>query len=82
MKELVEAKVDNLPIPKDEAPAAAKQGKVVNLMEALRASLGSEAAPAKRVAAKKPPKSEKEPTRRGIGLVKGAAKSASRRKSA
>ena len=82
VKELVEAKVNNLPIPKDEAPAAAKQGKVVNLMDALRASLGTETAPAKRVAAKKPPKSEKEPARRGIGLVKGAAKSTSRRKSA
>jgi hypothetical protein len=55
----------------------------VNLMDALRQSIGSDTA-AKKPAAKKPPKSEKEPAaaRRGIGLVKAPAKTASKRKSA
>src|SRR5580658_10032919 len=44
VKELVEAKMNNLPAPKDEAPRASS-GKVINLMDALRKSLGSEAAP-------------------------------------
>jgi DNA end-binding protein Ku len=40
LKELVEAKVENKPIPQDETPAAAR-GKVINLMDALRNSLKS-----------------------------------------
>ena len=45
LKELVDAKVNHAPIPKDE-PAAPKRGNVVNLMDALRKSLGDkEAAP-------------------------------------
>jgi DNA end-binding protein Ku len=81
VKELVEAKINQLPIPQDEEPAA-KTGKVVNLMDALRQSLGSDV-DAKR-ATKKPPRSEKEPTatRRGMGLVKAPAKTAAKRKSA
>ncbi|HEV2576142.1 MAG TPA: Ku protein [Acidobacteriaceae bacterium] len=54
VKELVEAKLKHLPIPKDEEPAPAK-GKVINLMDALRKSVSSgakssadEEAPAKR----------------------------------
>jgi DNA end-binding protein Ku len=39
VKELVDAKVNHLPIPKDEAPRASS-GKVINLMDALRKSLG------------------------------------------
>ena len=38
VKELVEAKVNNLPIPKDEVPKM-PSGKVINLMDALRNSL-------------------------------------------
>ncbi|MGO9434296.1 MAG: Ku protein [Terracidiphilus sp.] len=79
VKELVEAKVNHLPVPKDEAPSA-RRTNVVNLMDALRQSLGSDSA-AKR-GLKKPPKSEKEPARRGMGLVKPASKAASKRKSA
>jgi len=85
VKELVEAKVNQQPVPRDEEPAA-RTGKVVNLMDALRESLGGEAATKRPV--KKPPKSEKEPAaaRRGIGLVKGSvkapAKASSKRKSA
>jgi len=85
VKELVEAKVNQLPVPRDEAPVV-RTGKIVNLMDALRESLGSEAATKRPV--KKPPKSEKEPAaaRRGLGLVKASvkapAKTASKRKSA
>jgi len=63
LKELVQAKVDHAPIPKDEAPAAPR-GKVISLMDALRKSVGSgeeEAQPKK-----KPVK--------GIALVKTPAK--------
>ena len=74
VKELVEAKLHNLPVPKDE-PAAPARGKVVNLMDALRKSIGSaavqdeeqDARPAARHTEKKPPKSA------GIALVKGGS---------
>jgi len=42
LKELVHAKLKHLPIPQDEAPATNK-GKVVNLMDALRASVAGKA---------------------------------------
>jgi DNA end-binding protein Ku len=70
LKELVEAKVAYAPIPKDEPPAA-HPGKVVNLMDALRKSIGEteKKVPAQAAA--------------GIALVKSAAKpKAARRKSA
>ncbi len=77
VKELVDAKLQHLPVPQDEAPAPAR-GKVINLMDALRKSIGggtsaeteaepAQTRPAARHAEKKPPKSE------GISLVKGAA---------
>ena len=40
LKELVDAKLKHLPIPKDEAPAP-QRGKVINLMDALRKSVAS-----------------------------------------
>ncbi len=40
VKELVNAKLKHLPIPKDEVPAS-RAGKVVNLMDALRKSIGA-----------------------------------------
>jgi DNA end-binding protein Ku len=53
LKELVEAKVKHLPIPKDEEPVAPSKGKVISLMDALRKSVqNTETAPA--VAKKKP----------------------------
>jgi len=80
----VEAKVKNQPIPQEEAPAP-RPSNVVNLMDALRKSIGSESAAAAKPA-KKPPVSEKESAAKGIGLVKEAgkapAKSAPKRKTA
>ena len=91
VKELVDAKLHNLPVPQDE-PAAPARGKVINLMDALRKSIGGaspEAAeeqetarPAARQTEKKPPKRE-ENKGAGISLVKGAetrpAKAAARK---
>lgn len=79
VKELVDAKINHLPIPKDE-PERVSSGKVINLMDALRSSLGAESSAARQT--KKPVVSAKEPAAsKGIGLVKPAAKGA-RRKSA
>ena len=79
VKELVDAKLKNLPIPKDEAPRVSN-GKVVNLMDALRKSLGTETASSR--PPKKPVASTKEPARKGMGLVKTPAAKGARRKSA
>lgn len=78
VKALVEAKVNNMPIPAEEEPKP-QTGKVINLMDALRKSLGESER-----AGKKPPKSEKEPAAAGrkLGLVKGQAKAQAKRKSA
>jgi DNA end-binding protein Ku len=75
LKALVEAKVNNAPIPQDEP--AVKSGKVINLMDALRQSVKSDEAPSS--AKKKPSAAEK-----GISLVKPVPKAAkaTRRKSA
>jgi DNA end-binding protein Ku len=73
VKELVEAKINHLPVPKDEVPKVSS-GKVVNLMDALRKSIASDPK------GKKPVASEKDP-RKGIGLVKTPVK-AQKRKSA
>jgi DNA end-binding protein Ku len=73
VKELVDAKLKHLPLPLEETPAP-RPSNVINLMDALRKSVG-EAAPAAK-AGKKPPVSEKEPPKKGIGIVKTPAKSA------
>ena len=75
VKALVEAKVNNLPIPTEEVPKP-QHGKVINLMDALRKSVGEEARPTK-----KPPKSEKEPARK-FGIVKGQSRASGKRKTA
>jgi DNA end-binding protein Ku len=55
LKELVEAKLKHLPIPKDEAPAPAR-GKVINLMDALRKSVqGTDTEGTHATSKKKPP---------------------------
>jgi DNA end-binding protein Ku len=77
VKELVDANANHLPIPKDEVPQV-RSGKVINLMDALRKSLGGNS----KTPPKKPVASEKTPVRKGIGLVKAPAKSARKRKSA
>jgi len=76
LKALVDAKVNNLPIPTEEAPRA-QAGKVINLMDALRKSIGEDAR-----SAKKPPKGEKEPQARKLALVKEQSKAPTKRKSA
>jgi DNA end-binding protein Ku len=61
LKELVQAKIDHAPIPRDE-PAAPQRGKVISLMDALRKSIGDNSAEAAPEPKKKPAK--------GITLVK------------
>jgi DNA end-binding protein Ku len=85
LKELVEAKVKHAPIPKDE-PAAPRRGNVVNLMDALRKSIGGgasgadaeqEAAAGKKKGPGKaaaPAKVAAPAAKKGIALVKPAAK--------
>jgi DNA end-binding protein Ku len=78
LKEMVEAKVNNAPLPKEEP--AAKSGKVINLMDALRKSIQ----PAAAAPAKTPAKATAD-TKKGPTLVKAkpkAAKPARQRKSA
>ncbi len=77
VRELVDAKLKHLPVPQDEAPAPTR-GKVINLMDALRSSLGNKAAKAEpeeedeaEEAAPARPAAEK---KRGLSLVKGAPK--------
>jgi DNA end-binding protein Ku len=80
VKELIEAKVNNMPLPKDEV--AEPRGKVVNLMDALRKSLGSaDGGPSKGIP-KKPAASAKTDSKKGIGLVKPSSKTAAKRKTA
>jgi DNA end-binding protein Ku len=80
VKELVEAKLNHLSVPKDEG-AQPSGGKVVNLMDALRKSIGSaESSPAH--GAKKPVASAKPEQKKGIGLVKPPAKATAKRKTA
>lgn len=90
VKELVEAKLKHLPVPKEEEPAPAK-GKVINLMDALRKSVSggaaaSEEAPAKRASKKaateKKPVSITSGTKKPPRSEKSATRSASKRKSA
>lgn len=76
LKALVDAKVNNLPIPAEEQPKP-QTGKVINLMDALRKSVGEEARPGK-----KPPKSEKEAPSKKLALVKGQSRAAGKRKTA
>jgi DNA end-binding protein Ku len=80
VKELIEAKVNNLPVPKEEA--AEPRGKVVNLMDALRKSLGGDDGGSGKRVPKKPVASEKADEKKGIGLVKPASKGPAKRKTA
>jgi DNA end-binding protein Ku len=90
VKELVDAKLKHLPIPKDEEEHAPAKGKVINLMDALRKSVASKAAaeaPAKHTAAKKPA-AQKKPisissgTKKPPRSEKSATRATGKRKSA
>jgi DNA end-binding protein Ku len=70
VKELVDAKINHMPIPKDEEQKQPR-GKVINLMDALRRSVRSEAAADEKPAA----------VRKGPTLVKGASKPAAKKAS-
>ncbi len=80
LRELVEAKVSHAPVPQDE-PVAPARGKVINLMDALRKSVGGApapdadaeetAAPKKASRGVKPAPAAKRP---GIALVKNGGK--------
>jgi DNA end-binding protein Ku len=75
LREMVEAKVKHRPIPQEEP--APKSAKVINLMDALRKSVRSDAAPAAKKKTSTPTGS-----RKGITLVKPAVKASKSRKSA
>src|SRR6201996_1904687 len=92
VKELVEAKLKHLPIPKDEE-VAPPRGKVINLMDALRKSVtsgskapASEETPTKRTAKKaageKKPISIASGTKKPARSEKAASRAAGKRKSA
>ena len=82
VKELVDAKLKNLPVPQDVEPALAR-GKVINLMDALRKSIGgAQPAEAEPEAAKPPKKEPKRAAAGGLSLVKGATPKTSAKSSA
>jgi DNA end-binding protein Ku len=80
VKQLIEAKVNNMPVPKDEF--VEPRGKVINLMDALRKSLGTAESGSNKRVPKKPAGSVKADSEKGIGLVKGSAKTSPKRKTA
>jgi DNA end-binding protein Ku len=80
VKELVEAKLQHVSVPRDEAPAK-ERGKVINLMDALKRSVSGgaearESASAKTMEKKREAKSAKADTAKGPTLVKPAAQAA------
>jgi DNA end-binding protein Ku len=79
VRELVDAKVNNAPIPKDEYVQPSR-GNVINLMDALRKSIGTQEAAA--ATSKKKPAASAKSAKVGIGLVKKAAKTQDRKRSA
>jgi DNA end-binding protein Ku len=87
VKELVQAKIEHLPIPKDEEPAPAR-GKVISLMDALRKSVGSvKPEDAEEHETRKAPATKKKPAAKSEGITlikpaKAAAKHPTKRKSA
>ncbi len=76
VRELVEAKLKHLPVPKEEV-AAPRRGQVINLMDALRKSVGEDAAASsgkKTPAASQKAEGAKAASKKGISLVKPAGK--------
>jgi DNA end-binding protein Ku len=80
VKELIEAKVNKQPVPKDEV--AQPRENVVNLMDALRKSLGGADGGSSKRVPKKPAASVKDESKKGIGLVKPSSKVSAKRKTA
>ena len=80
VKELVDSKVNHFPVPKDEVEQP-RRGNVVNLIDALRKSIGTEETKGTTETRKKPVASVKVEPKKGIGLVKPAVKTP-RKKSA
>lgn len=89
LREMVEAKVNNAPIPRDEP--APRSGKVINLMDALRKSVQGGGASDEKTSTKPDPKpvesksrsetkshsksdANPEPAKKGMTLIKSAAK--------
>jgi len=73
LKELVQAKIEHAPIPKDQETAAPR-GKVVSLMDALRKSIVEEEAADEPLSKKKPVGKVSAPAaQKGIALVKSGA---------
>ena len=68
LKELVQAKINHAPIPKDEP--AARSSNVINLMDALRKSVQGGATST----SKKKPAAKETDTKKGLSLVKSAPK--------
>ncbi len=81
LKEMVEAKVNHAPIPKDES--APRSGRVINLMDALRNSIRSGTSTRSEVDTKKPVVKKKTTQasegKKGPSLVKGERKPTSTR---
>jgi DNA end-binding protein Ku len=80
LKQLIDAKINNLPVPKDEVEQP--RGNVVNLMDALRKSLNGADSSSNRRVPKKPAASVKAEPKKGIGLVKSSSKPPAKRKTA
>lgn len=80
LKELIDAKINNLPVPKDDVEQP--RGNVVNLMDALRKSLNGADSSSNRRVPKKPAASVKAEPKKGIGLVKSSSKPPAKRKTA
>jgi DNA end-binding protein Ku len=77
VRELVAAKVNHLPVPMDDGVQPIR-GNIVNLMDALRKSIGSPEATVS-TSMKKPVASAKPEPKKGIGLVKSSVKTAKRK---
>ncbi|HXC96486.1 MAG TPA: Ku protein [Edaphobacter sp.] len=80
LKNLIDAKINKMPVPTDEAEQP--KSNVINLMDALRKSLGGEDTGSSKRVPKKPAASEKSDSKKGIGLVKTATKASAKRKTA
>ena len=80
VKELIEAKINKQPVPMDKVEQP--RGNVVNLMDALRKSLGGADSDSGKRVPKKPVSSVKAESKKGIGLVKASSKVSAKRKTA